>query len=207
MKKKIVSVCLVVCLLATAIIGTTLAYFTDDASVTNTFTVGNVEITMDEALVNAYGEKLDKGGEVWEEGADLADRVTANDYKLIPGREYTKDPTIHVGADSEDCYLFVTIDNGISGVIKALDLNGWTYVAEGNYYYYGEGKGTVMSENGEAVVFNGFTVLTTVDADALQAVAGETIVVNAYAVQADGFDSAQAAWDAAKGDLLPGGGV
>ena len=187
MKKKIVSVCLVVCLLATAIIGTTLAYFTDDATVTNTFTVGEVTITMDETDVNIYGEK------------DGDTRVTANEYKLIPGRSYTKDPTIHVGADSEDCYLFVTIDNGISGVIKALDLDGWTYVAEGNYYYYGEGKGTVMSENGEAVVFNGFTVLTTVDADALQAVAGETIVVNAYAVQADGFDSATAAWNATFG--------
>lgn len=201
MKKKIVSVCLVVCLLATAIIGTTLAYFTDTAKVTNTFTVGNVEITMDEAWVNAYGEKLDEDGEVWEEGANLAGRVTANNYKLIPGRSYTKDPTIHVDADSEDCYLFVTIDNGISGVIEALDLDGWTYVAKGNYYYYGEGKGTVMSKNGEAVVFSGFTVLTTVDADGLKAVNGEQIVVNAYAVQADGFDTAQLAWDAAQGDL------
>lgn len=189
MKKKIVSVCLVVCLLATAIIGTTLAYFTDDASVTNTFTVGKVDITLDETDVDIYGVK------------ESETRVTENKYKLIPGRDYIKDPTITVAAGSEDCYLFVTIDNGISGVIKALDLNGWTYVAEGNYYYYGEGKGTVMSENGEAVVFNGFTVLTTVDADALQAVADETIVVNAYAVQADGFDSATAAWDAAKGEL------
>lgn len=206
MKKKIVSVCLVVCLLATAIIGTTLAYFTDTAEVTNTFTVGNVEITMDEALVNAYGEKLDKDGEVWEEGANLADRVAENDYKLIPGRSYTKDPTIHVGADSEDCYLFVTIDNGISGVIQDLNLAGWTYVENGNYYYYGEGNGTVMSKNGEAVVFSGFTVETTVDADALQAVDGETIVVNAYAVQADGFDTAAAAWSAAQGDLFPSAG-
>lgn len=189
MKKKIVSVCLVVCLLATAIIGTTLAYFTDDATVTNTFTVGEVTITMDETDVNIYGEK------------DGDTRVTANEYKLIPGRSYTKDPTIHVGADSEDCYLFVTIDNGISGVIQDLNLAGWTYVDEDNYYYYGEGKGKVMSENGEAVVFNGFTVLTTVDADALQAVADETIVVKAYAVQADGFDSATAAWNAAKGEL------
>ena len=185
MKKKIVSVCLVVCLLATAIIGTTLAYFTDDATVTNTFTVGDVTITMDEAPVNPYGEV--------QPGA----RVTENTYKLIPGRSYTKDPTIHVGADSEDCYLFVTIDNGISGVIKPLELNGWTYVAEGNYYYYGEGNGTVMSKNGEAVVFRDFTVLTTADADALKAVKDEKIIVNAYAVQADGFGSATEAWTTA----------
>ena len=122
MKKKIVSVCLVVCLLATAIIGTTLAYFTDDATVTNTFTVGKVTITMDETDVDIYGVK------------DGENRVTTNDYKLIPGREYIKDPIIHVGADSEDCYLFVTIDNGISAVIEDLELTGWHNA--GRYYVH-----------------------------------------------------------------------
>lgn len=201
MKKKIVSVCLVVCLLATAIIGTTLAYFTDDATVTNTFTVGEVTITMDETDVDIYGVK------------ESDTRVTENKYKLIPGRDYIKDPTINVGASSEDCYLFVTIDNGLSDVIEELDLAGWTYVENGNYYYYigtGDGvdtEGKAVSAGSKVPVFSGFTVLTTVDADGLKAVNGEQIVVNAYAVQADGFDTAQAAWDAAKGDLLPGGGV
>lgn len=189
MKKKIVSVCLVVCLLATAIIGTTLAYFTDTAEVTNTFTVGDVTITMDEAPVNPYGEV--------QPGA----RVTENTYKLIPGRSYTKDPTIHVGADSEDCYLFVTIDNGISAVIEDLELSGW-YNAGSYYYYIGTGDGAdadgkVVSGGSDVKVFSSFTVLTTVDADALGAVAGNKIVVNAYAVQADGFDSATEAWTTA----------
>ena len=199
MKKKIVSVCLVVCLLATAIIGTTLAYFTDDATVTNTFTVGKVTITMDETDVDIYGVK------------DGENRVTTNDYKLIPGREYIKDPIIHVGADSEDCYLFVTIDNGISAVIEDLELTGWHNA--GRYYYYigtGDGAdadGKVVSGGSDVNVFSSFTVKTTVDADGLKEVNGKQIVVNAYAVQADGFDTAAAAWDAAQGDLFPGAGV
>ena len=50
MKKKIISLCLVVCLLAVAIIGGTLAYFTDTESKTNTFTMGNVNIEIQETF-------------------------------------------------------------------------------------------------------------------------------------------------------------
>ena len=46
MKKKIVSLCLVVALLAVAIGGATLAYFTDTDEETNVFTVGNVIIDL-----------------------------------------------------------------------------------------------------------------------------------------------------------------
>lgn len=48
MKKKILSLCLVVALAATAIIGGTLAYFTDTEQVTNTMVIGNVQINIDE---------------------------------------------------------------------------------------------------------------------------------------------------------------
>ena len=46
MKKKILVLCLVVALAATAIIGGTLAYFTDTDEETNTFTAGGVEIDL-----------------------------------------------------------------------------------------------------------------------------------------------------------------
>lgn len=199
MKKKIVSVCLVVCLLATAIIGTTLAYFTDTAEVTNTFTVGNVDITLDETDVDIYGVK------------ESETRVTENKYKLIPGRDYIKDPTITVAAGSEDCYLFVTIDNGISAVIEDLELTGWTNA--GNYYYYigtGDGvdtEGKAVSAGSSVPVFSGFTVSADVDAEDLDKVEGKKIVINAYAVQADGFDTAAAAWSSAQGDLFPDAGA
>lgn len=57
-KKKIVSLCLVVCLLATAI-GGTLAYFTDTDKVTNTMTMGKVKITQNEyeRVVDDEGKK------------------------------------------------------------------------------------------------------------------------------------------------------
>ena len=50
MKKKIITLCLMIALAATAIVGTTLAYFTDTDQETNTFTVGNVQIDLHETF-------------------------------------------------------------------------------------------------------------------------------------------------------------
>lgn len=46
MKKKITALCLCVTMLAIAIVGASLAYFTDTKDATNTFTVGNVKIEL-----------------------------------------------------------------------------------------------------------------------------------------------------------------
>lgn len=48
MKKKVLSIILVVCLLATALVSGTLAYFTDDDGVRNVMTTGNVSIVQNE---------------------------------------------------------------------------------------------------------------------------------------------------------------
>lgn len=58
-KKKIVTVCLVVALMVTAAIGGSLAYFTDTDKADNTFTVGNVKITLDEQQRNETGDALE----------------------------------------------------------------------------------------------------------------------------------------------------
>ena len=60
MKKKILVLCLVVALAATAIIGGTLAYFTDTDEETNTFTAGGVEIDLIEQQVNEDGTALEE---------------------------------------------------------------------------------------------------------------------------------------------------
>ena len=50
MKKKIIALCLIVALAATAVIGGTLAYFTDTDEAVNTFTMGNVQIALQEVF-------------------------------------------------------------------------------------------------------------------------------------------------------------
>lgn len=112
MKKTISIVALVVLVAAVSVLGT-LAYLTSDDQVVNTFTVGKVAITLDEAKVNANGDPVDERNEVVTD-LTSAKRVASNTYKLMPGHDYTKDPTIHVDASSEDCFIraTVTITNG-----------------------------------------------------------------------------------------------
>ena len=51
MKKKILALCLVVVLGITAVTGVTLAYFTDSEQVTNTMTIGDVKINIEELVL------------------------------------------------------------------------------------------------------------------------------------------------------------
>lgn len=96
-------------LLVTASVMGTLAYLTSEDTVTNTFTIGDVAILLDEALVNEYGETVDAEGNAVS--LANASRVEGNEYKLIPSHTYVKDPTVTVLADSEKSYirLLVTI--------------------------------------------------------------------------------------------------
>ena len=55
MKKKVTALCLCVALLAVAVVGASLAYFTDTKSATNTFTVGNVKIDLIESKYHREG--------------------------------------------------------------------------------------------------------------------------------------------------------
>lgn len=110
MKTKSKALLLTLCavlLVAASVLGT-MAYLTSTDSVKNTFTVGKVAITLDEAKVNGNGEPINKQDEVVTDLA-AAERVKANTYKLMPGHTYTKDPTIHVDANSEDCFIRATV--------------------------------------------------------------------------------------------------
>lgn len=206
---------------------TTIAWLTSiPDAVTNTFTFGdgdNIKIELDEAKVDAYGDLEYKDADK----TTLKDRVKANEYKLLPGHEYTKDPTIHVKADSIDCYLFVTIKNDIAAIeadtkiAAQMAANGWVIV-EGYtdvYAYYGvaaegeESPNTLKKiekdedNDRDILVFEKFKIIDSADATELAKYATTTkdgkqnniITVNAYAVQADGFEgkSAKDVWEAA----------
>ena len=57
MKKKVLSLCLVAMLAITAVVGGTMAYFTDTDDATNEFTVGNVDIDLTEPNWDEVGSK------------------------------------------------------------------------------------------------------------------------------------------------------
>lgn len=183
--KALLTLLCAVLLVAASVMGT-MAYLTDSEAVTNTFTVGSVQITLDEAKVDADGTVVEDEG-----------RVKANTYKLIPGHTYTKDPTIHVDSNSEDCWLFVKVVDEIAAIqggtaiAAQLTTNGWTAVdGVTNVYAYKE----TVSGGSNVKVFENFEIDGEAD---VAAYAGKTITVTAYAIQADGFDSAAEAWNAA----------
>ena len=214
MKKTSKALLLMLCavlLVAASVLGT-MAYLTSTDTVTNTFTVGKVAITLDEAKVNPDGSLVYK-----DDGNTLADRVDANTYHLLPGHTYVKDPTIHVDTKSEDCYLFVKVENGIAAiettapgesVAAQMAKNGWEAVdpAEGIYVYAtGSDAKTVVSAGDSIPVFKTFTVDGTkvVNVPTGEAApngkldiaqySNQKITVTAYAIQADGFESKTAA--------------
>lgn len=110
---------LAVMLIVGCTIGGTLAWLTAQTdAVVNTFTVGDINITLTETFntdTNSDGKN---------------DAWTA---KLIPGTAYTKDPVVTVKANSEDCYLFVKFEqiNNPSTYLTYTSLlaeadSGWT---------------------------------------------------------------------------------
>ncbi len=211
MKAKTKALVLAFCavLLVATTVFVTVAYLTSQDSVTNTFTVGKVAITLDEAKVKTDGT------------VDGTDRVKENTYKLVPGHTYTKDPTVHIDDDSEDAYLFVKLvitDNAdlksalakynlsddlwdlLTGSVK----NDWnalgnTTANNGTGTYLLTYKATVNGQTDDIKLFDSIKVPAAfTDAD-LTAISDFKIEITAYAVQADGFKTAADAWAATFG--------
>ena len=200
--KKIVALLLCAVLLIGASVAGTLAFLTSKATVTNSFTVGKVVLGedgkagLDEAKVDEYGVAVNP-----------ASRVTENTYKLIPGHTYTKDPTVHVGANSEACWLFVKVENGIANIEAAtatgedpytkiaeqVTANGWTLVGGETNIYYKEAART-GDTGADYIVFGNFRLATNA---AVSDYASAKITVTAYAIQKDGL-TVDEAWTALK---------
>ena len=186
MDKKFIIVLVALVLSVTCTIGVTLAWLVSTPDpVTNTFTVGNIEITLDEAPVDVYGNVV------------TGERVKANAYKLVPGQTYAKDPTVHVAANNEKCYVFVKVENGIVGfeagtntIANQIVTNGWTALDGHAGVYYKVVDANVTGNDAELVVFSQFVIADSVDKTALAGINDNTVVkVTAYAIQYASFET------------------
>lgn len=243
--KKIALIAVCAMLLVCVTIGATVAYLTSQDSVKNTFAVGKVKITLDEAQVDT------EGNPVPGTDANPNPRVKENRYKLMPGHTYTKDPTVTVKTPSEASYvrLKVTFNNaadiialctdpefaedGPTGVENAFPLiymvkfveanaakwdgiipdnmveteemldNEKYFVKDGDtltyYYYYTETVAALTADVKLATLFDSITVPEWATGEQMNKLTGFEINVVAEAIQADGFDTADAAWAAYNG--------
>lgn len=212
MKKKLTAIFLCVALVAIAVVSASLAYFTDTKTATNTFTMGDVKIKLDETNVN------DPTG----------DRVTSNEYNVYPGAVVTKDPIVHnVGKNAAYIRATVNVENWKNlvaayfpdfketfpndGYKAALNLlvgnlgQGWSVVGveAGDVFTDGQHDvrfilkydGTLASGADTTAMFNKVKIPAAIQ----NGQAFGTITVKAEAIQADGFDTwekAFAAFDA-----------
>lgn len=145
---------------------------------------------------------------------------TENDYNLVPGGEYLKDPTITVKADSEECYVrfrvsFSNLPDGISAIdamqalVKDLNADNWQYVetnedGELEFWYVENGEFVTVEPSKSydmelPALFETVGVPGEVTSEELAVLAGVQMVIEGDAIQAASFDDAEEAWEAFDG--------
>lgn len=179
MKKKLLASVVAIALVACCVIGGTLAWLTDKTDpITNTFTVGNVDLTLTE---------------------------TTSDYKMVPGSTIAKDPTVTVTAGSEDCYVFVKVEKSAnldSFIDYSVDTTKWTALDGVPGVYYREVSGAEIGTEISVLTNDQVTVKTSVTKNMMDAITEgtatkPTLTFTAYAVQSEGLDVDEA-WAAAQ---------
>lgn len=177
---KVVLMSLVTCLMAFTIIGGTVAWLmTKTDSVVNVFTYGDINIELAE--------------------------TTGENYKMVPGNKIAKDPKITVLKDSEDCYLFVKIEEStdakLSDYIEYTLANGWTALDGVTGVYYREVSNSNQEQVFSVLQDDQVKVKGTVTKEMLNTLTENTypkLSFAAYAVQRDAdideINSAAKAW-------------
>lgn len=129
----------------------TIAYLSESAAVSNTFTVGNVSIEMFESPVDANG-KIGANKDAYQNGT-MKKTSDGNSYHLVPAQEFDKDPSIYVKANSEDCYIFIKASNQIRPI------------EDGNVMNDGETADTDALTMKEQLIKNGWKEIYKISAD------------------------------------------
>lgn len=179
MKKK-TSVILSMLLVFTVLVGGTIAYLTSKTdTVTNTFTVGNINITLAE--------------------------TTGENYKMVPGNQLAKDPKVTVKAGSEASWLFVKVqksDNFDKFISYEMDAD-WKALDGVTGVYYREVAATSSDDVFSVLKDNKVKVKSDVTKAMMDDITNNTashptISFTAYAVQKDNVADAATAWDQVK---------
>lgn len=191
MKKKTTIAIVALVLISCFVIGGTLAWLNDETdTLVNTFTYGDINITLAE--------------------------TTGTEYKMIPGVDISKDPKVTVKSGSEACWLFVKVEKSANfDTYMTYEMDAkWTALDATNhpgvYYYNGTDLNSLLTADKAFNVLKDNKVkvkgevtkemLTAFDTDKngtlsdTEKAALPTLTITAYAVQKEGFSTAAAAW-------------
>ena len=219
-KRKTLLLALSACIIAILAVGGTLAYFTSTETVTNTFTAGDVKITLTESEVTADPTKASTTPEANAHGyfdADGEERTITNgqtqDYStLLPGATVHKDPMV-TNTGTNDAYIRVKVThNNVAGMKKQAD-NYFAQLADvlkacATAHTYSVTEDTAsdkathvllftapLAAEGTIEIFNSIPVPTAYDNTEMDEVFGDLeIVITAEAIQSTGFADAATAF-------------
>lgn len=170
--RRILSLLCGVLLVGGSVLGTA-AYLTDrTAQLTNTFTVGTIDISLQE---------------------------TTCDYKMVPGNDIDKDPTVTVEKGSEASYLFVKVEEStnFANFMTWSIADGWTALAGQPGVYYRLTDATEENLSFSVLADDSVHVLESVTKGELDALTANTLpklIFTAYAVQRDNIATPAEAW-------------
>lgn len=161
--------------LVVATVLTTLAFLASSSAVSNTFSIGNITMSINESKVDDDGNALSYPDGVKKDSP-------GNNYTLVPGKTCDKDPTIYVEPDSVKSLLFIKVRNQIETIEygnflpedeilpnsdeekltirEQMARHGWQIVGK--------------NDSGEVYVFSGNLDNTLVSADKLAEIKDET---------------------------------
>lgn len=187
MKKKFAILLVALALVVGCVVGGTLAWLTATSNkVENTFSVGDITITLDE--------------------------TTGTEYKILPGGYDDKDPTITVEVGSEKCYVYALVENTVklNGTVVAtpnIDETKWTEVGtagDATLYRYNEVVDASTAEK-TVPVFTSVVYSDTITKGDITTLKDTTITVTAYAHQSENTNqtTADAAANAWAGTTAP----
>ena len=214
MKKKAIIAVVALVLVLCCAMGGTLAWLVDSTTeVKNTFTYGDINISLWEHKLNDDGLTL---------STDVFTDAEQTGFKMIPGNNIEKDPTVTVKEGSEACWLFVEVkeSENFDDFMTYAIAEGWTLYDTGttgsnidtvtnkDYVIYREVTALDKAQEFNVLKDNTVTVKNTVTKQMLNALDKNedgsdktesektypTLTFTAYAVQKDGFNTAALAW-------------
>lgn len=143
--------------------------------VVNTFAGGAISIILDEAKVDGNGKKTDEP------------RVTENSYKFVAGAVFDKDPTVTVLKGSEECYVFLYVENPLPVELFSVNYSdNWIKLGEnGNssLYVYCQTVNALDNDVALEPIFTQISVSNNLTSQNIQELGEQKITVQAYAVQ------------------------
>ena len=183
--QKLMITSIMVAVIAMVTVGPTMSWLSATTDpVVNTFAGGAIALQLDESQVDANGKKM----------AD-APRVKENRYKYMAGAEMDKDPTVTVLKGSEECYVFLLVENELNEKFSInYDTDSWLKFAEADsktIYAYKETVDAYKSEKDMELppIFTQIDISSDLSETDITELGERKLSVTAFAVQASNMDA------------------